>query len=54
MLDLPKLLGPHSKISSAFVLIFFSRTLIIQMVVPNAYCGRVIGKAGSKINSITV
>eukprot|EP00795_Rhopilema_esculentum_P016779 gene16779-8239_t len=30
-----------------------SKTLIIQMVVPNAYCGRVIGKAGSKINSIT-
>ena len=30
------------------------RTVMYQLTAPNAICGRVIGRGGSKINSITV
>ena len=30
------------------------RTVMFQLTAPNAICGRVIGRGGSKINSITV
>ncbi len=33
---------------------FQSRTMVIQLTAPNALCGRVIGRGGTKINGITV
>ena len=35
-------------------LTFVFRVLMLEMIVPNGYCGRVIGKGGKKINQITV
>ena len=36
------------------ILLFQSRTMVIQLTAPNALCGRVIGRGGTKINGITV